>query len=425
MLVLVIGDEHTIVAWFVLRSESWTEMHVGLSFLRDRLQRLGTLKELEVWWTDRCCDGAADVTQHPLVGIMHGSSLTRAPRKDTFHAINGVNKTGNEGILEEKSQLGTDLFSALREIPDSELTPVVEWLQSQSGTDELSARIKARTKYRHSGIVRNFSLTPGRQLEKWQRVRNKWQVHADSCRRDGVRCVIRRKIDGRLQGTLEEMDCVEPHIRKGCLSDPWPMEEMYINTKLQPKMLLQERLRCGDSNRNEVRHRALNEIVEHVSRMGEDLMDADLDFFAIYFSNRKYDILFERVDEHSLGCFPWNDAYLNADAAEVLDGPLPFPSAAAASRRPLPPIEPIERDDSRWEPLGFTYLHYLKEMRSDAVVAAALAESEKAAVEEEPMEEELDDPLWLNSDPQLLSPISQRRRSEAIHARGQLPAELP
>ena len=164
VLVLIIGEEHTIVAWYVLRSESWVEMRVGLSFLRDRLERLpprsradahSALDELEEWWSDRCCDGAADVKKHPIVAIFHGSRIWRAPRKDTFHAINGVNKTGDEGVPEQKSQLGTGLFNALREIPDSELQPVVDYLKRKSSIDDLAARTKARTEYRHHGIIRN------------------------------------------------------------------------------------------------------------------------------------------------------------------------------------------------------------------------------------------------------------------------------
>ena len=41
----------------------------------------------------RCCDRAEEPEHHPLVRIFNGSGITRAPRKDLFHVINGVLKT--------------------------------------------------------------------------------------------------------------------------------------------------------------------------------------------------------------------------------------------------------------------------------------------------------------------------------------------
>ena len=396
VLVLIIGDDHTIVAWYVLRSESWVEMRVGLKFLRDRLEQMPpraradaecALDELEEWWSDRCCDGAADVKKHPIVAIFHGSRIWRAPRKDTFHAINGVNKTGYEGVPEQKSQLGSGLFRALREIPDSELQPVVDYLQQKSRVDDLSARTKALSDYRHAGIIRNRTFSSERQLKRWRYVRQRWAERYEESRRTGDRCVIRPQ-RGQLQGKLEAMEAMEPCIAKGCLCDPWRMEDMYINTKKQPVTGLQERLHVGDSGKNEARHRVLNELVEHVSRVGEDLMEADLDFL-IYFSNRKYDVLFGRIDAHSLGCFPWADADFNGEAAH-LDGPPPFP-LAAAPRNALAPIEPIEEGHPRWEPLGFAYLHYLRRNHEDRAVAVALAASEAVADEAELKEDEIEE----------------------------------
>ena len=80
------------------------------------------------------------------------------------------------------------------------------------------------------------------------------------------RSVIASKKGTRQQGTLEEMDAIESCIRKGCLSDPHDMDNMYIPTRVQPKTMLQERFFAGDSCRNEARHRLLNQIVKHVSR---------------------------------------------------------------------------------------------------------------------------------------------------------------
>ena len=113
-------------------------MMPGLLFLRARLERLGTLHQLKYWWSDRCCDGATDVTQHVLTTIF--PSITRAPYRDCFHAIQSVNKTTHEGLPEQKSQLGSELFDALRKIPDSELAPVIAWLKSSRRSVLLTPR---------------------------------------------------------------------------------------------------------------------------------------------------------------------------------------------------------------------------------------------------------------------------------------------
>jgi hypothetical protein len=46
------------------------------------------------------------------------------------------------------------------------------------------------------------------------------------------------------------MECMEPCIRKGCMEDPWPIERMWLDTKVQPITGLQERIKSGETNRN-------------------------------------------------------------------------------------------------------------------------------------------------------------------------------
>jgi len=382
VLVLIIGEEHSIVGWFVTRSESWEELRPGLTAFRDRLERLGTLDQLAAWWSDRCCDGCLDVTKHALVQIMHGSCIWRAPYKDCFHGINGVTKTGDEGVPLQKSELGTGLFRAVREIPDSEVTPPANYLMRAKKMSLGVARVEALNKYRKSGIIRNRTYQPETQLRRWRAETEKWVNKAEACRREGARCVVRPQTARRVMGTIEAMAAAEPHIARGCWCDPWPMAQMYVCTKVQPVTGLQERLHIGDSGKNEVRHRTLNEIVEGIARLGEDVAEADI-AFAIYQANREVDVLFGRVDEHSLSVFPWSDADLNADAADVLSGPPPFPLAAApsSSRPPLGPLKPVREGDAEWEALGFDYLRHLEKVRSSQLVVAQAAQVAAQAIQ--------------------------------------------
>ena len=54
----------------------------------------------------RCCDRAEEPEHHPLVRIFNGSGITRAPRKELFHVINGVLKTTYNSDPTAKSKLG-------------------------------------------------------------------------------------------------------------------------------------------------------------------------------------------------------------------------------------------------------------------------------------------------------------------------------
>ena len=53
VLVLLLGADHSIIAYYVLKSEKWAELRPGLLRLRRRLDRLQTLSTLEEWWSDR------------------------------------------------------------------------------------------------------------------------------------------------------------------------------------------------------------------------------------------------------------------------------------------------------------------------------------------------------------------------------------
>lgn len=51
--------------------------------LRRRLERLGTLNDLEKVFADTCCEGMADVRKHVVVDLF--PNVTRAPYADLFH----------------------------------------------------------------------------------------------------------------------------------------------------------------------------------------------------------------------------------------------------------------------------------------------------------------------------------------------------
>ena len=89
-----------------------------------------------------------------------------------------------------------------------------------------------------------------------------------------------------------------------------------------------------------------------------------------------------RIDEFSLGCFPWDDTELNGMADGVLAGP-PLFFRAANPFNALAELKPVRKGDAEWEPIGFQYLDFLDAMQNERVVAEALEAARAALAAEE------------------------------------------
>ena len=94
----------------------------------------------------------------------------------------------------------------------------------------LAARTAAFKKYRRDGIIRSSSWSIEEQLKRWYELIKNWEADRD---KEGGNSIIRRE-SRRMQGTVEAMKAVIPCIKKGCLQDPFPMQKMYLETKVQP-----------------------------------------------------------------------------------------------------------------------------------------------------------------------------------------------
>ena len=69
------------------------------------------------------------------------------------------------------------------------------------------------------------------QLKRWYELIKDWE--ADRDKEAGGTSIIRRE-SRSMQGTVEAMKAVIPCIKKGCLQDPFPLQKMYLETKVQP-----------------------------------------------------------------------------------------------------------------------------------------------------------------------------------------------
>ena len=80
VLVLLLGADHSIIAYYVLKSEKWAELRPGLLRLRRRLDRLQTLSTLEEWWSDRHAVYSVISTALPLSqakALRHATQMTK------------------------------------------------------------------------------------------------------------------------------------------------------------------------------------------------------------------------------------------------------------------------------------------------------------------------------------------------------------
>jgi len=97
----------------------------------------------------------------------------------------------------------------------------------------LAARTAAFKKYRRDGMIRSSSWSIEEQLKRWYELINIKDWEADRDKEAGGTSIIRRE-SRSMQGTVEAMKAVIPCIKKGCLQDPFPLQKMYLETKVQP-----------------------------------------------------------------------------------------------------------------------------------------------------------------------------------------------
>lgn len=230
VLVLFLGVEHTVVSYYVTESETWGELEDGCYAFRDRLERLRNLSQyqsdeykLEFWVDDKCCEGR-DVLDHPVVRIF---GLPRAPYKDLWHAINNVTKTCHVGFILDQQRLAVGLSKSLRELLGPDVEKVVEYLMAQRGLSKQAAEVVARKTFRTYGTIRSRAQHVQAQLEHFDTTYARWELERNQATHDDKPCCIRKPSKFTI-GTLKTMKNLRAHIEKGCLNQPLPCKDMYL-----------------------------------------------------------------------------------------------------------------------------------------------------------------------------------------------------
>jgi hypothetical protein len=168
------------------------------------------------------------------------------------------------------------------------------------------------------------------------------------------------------------MELILEHVDKGCLQYPLPCEDMYIDTHLQPKTRLQERMALQGTSKVESVNAEVNRIVDGVSQLDRTLTEPYI-FFKVAEHNHKRDKALGREDPECV----WLDAHkcdaINVEASRILHGPLPFPCASEPrTYAQLPPPAKfvfIPEGDPNDEAFGFDYLDHIlaREAERDAL----------------------------------------------------------
>ena len=230
VLMLFIGEEHTIVSYYVTEAESWAELEDGCYAFRDRRQRLEQLSEysdaelckLKFWVDDKCCMNKCRTShdrQTPGHAVVDIFDLLREPYKDLFHAINGVTKTCHEGPCDKKA-LGKQLSKALREVDKDDLQRVMDYLMETRKVSKDVAKAIAYESFCSYGTIRSRAFHRDKQLANLEIVKKHWQDALARATADGQPCIIRKQTKFR-QGTIEAIDKLCDHVKHGCLEQPF------------------------------------------------------------------------------------------------------------------------------------------------------------------------------------------------------------
>ena len=393
LVILVAADRS--VLWFgVTRSESYEELGHALDKLADRFKRLGTLNDVIGWYTDTCCNGLKEenLSYHKLRYRSDGGGL-RFPNLahwhllDAYHAINRVTQAANSAAVGEVVEIAADMSASLFALRREDVDQVVAYLMSpkrkrykESGAPRPAlsieeAQARAVQKYDHSGLIRRFPHSREEQRHRLLQTMDKWKKRKAIAKEQNKQCAI-RSCGRRRIGTIKSMELILEHVDKGCLQYPLPCEDMYINTHLQPKTGLQERMALQGTSKVESVNAEVNRIVDGVSQLDRALTEPYI-FFKVAEHNHKRDKALGRED---LECV-WLDAHkcdaINDEASRIFDGPLPFPCASEPRMHPLLPphakFEFIPEGDPNDEAFGFDYLDHIlaREAERDALRHAA------------------------------------------------------
>lgn len=280
-----LGEDHKVCRFWGLNADSDDALLPGLRAWALTLQNqvyidkkgnsANALHAVRGWGDDRCCR-QSEPTKHPYVQIF--PFLDRGPFKDGCHSIQEIVDTIENPDL--KGVVSQQFGSIIRAPLEEDIQKVVQWLMfkrppNKRITSAQEARTLAMSNFNHAirttgrpaAVIAVELLTLGRYFEDR---RIAWEKSPGESELPAFRPPNMR--NNKLS-SWETVQNVVECARKGCLSDCFVIDEMYMDVSTGPKTDLISRIKKFESVKNESWHRIANLLVSEVSNIDMSLLE--------------------------------------------------------------------------------------------------------------------------------------------------------
>lgn len=283
VLVIIQGARGETLWWGVTASESF-DKHLlpALLRLRARFERMGTLSGVVAWYTDTCCGKCRPemLSKHVLVNLF--PTISRRPYLDHFHALKRIGDTCKASSQAFATELKRNLSSALLQPVEEDIRAVASYLQAQNKSltaQAALARVREDlARYKADGAIRSTTPAPEIALARLTEVKEKWEAFARSSPTQSPMRPASRTGE-RVAGTGEVIDFVGVHVANGCLNDPLPLDEMYLQAgRVYHNSTLRKFVAMRGDSLVEDLNSLLNPLVEGVSTVDRNVLQCRIFF---------------------------------------------------------------------------------------------------------------------------------------------------
>jgi hypothetical protein len=250
-------------------------------FLKKRCERIDPqhVAAVRFAYSDVCCQGAKDPTDHWIVKIW--SSCKRAPYKDAFHCsqkIVGSTQPHHE-LRDLFRQLVSQSFLQYDAASQRHVARLFLKKSKQKNSLEVAQdRVLMHAQYKKK--IKNYAPSKEEVESALEEAYRRLEV-ADQEKReeamlrgDGyLPCILSHKKGVRL-GSRKELDNMLEHVRKGCCEDPLEIDEM--NVALDPNEEFPDYIRLRGTSQGESSNRLINKLTNEITHQTAETADKRL-----------------------------------------------------------------------------------------------------------------------------------------------------
>ena len=382
--VKIFGEYGHILSWAFARSEGDIVLQRLLFFLRKRIERIGGIKKLMetlAAYSDTCCQGLDDPTQHWVTKIF--IAMTRGPLKDIFHGItrllDGFDGIGHELHFafhervwstmllweEESKQQNLAIYMKNEGKGMARAVALDNMKKSKRYKDRMYNYTNPNVTAAESEIKKAFQEIVAADKQLAQEAKAEENTMPRGKKRKRYRHYVKQAVEGVHRGSAAYVDEFCGHVHKGCYVDPLsPREMSYPASGKEPadeNPRPQKRRRGTNNIENDNKH-SMKTVVGSATRQKPELSHAKMLIHAHALNNR-IDASIEHVTGIKAKSLDWPVREAVRKAAEGhVDGNM-FPGE----------VYPPEIDLAEvMEPIGMLYGRYAEWETRDAELKALL-----------------------------------------------------